>query len=178
MDQTSKNYKLKDCCRANLMKIIVKIPEILENTNWWLDFGTLLGFYRDGKIIDWDSDLDVGILHEDFYKNKQEIENKVKNYGFYLTRESDIFYRINFSSINHLHCDIFLFKENEKGILRMVFKEYFSKKNEIFPVLKKNFFGLDFNVPHDIEFFLETRYGKDWRNPISRGNGYKSIERK
>jgi hypothetical protein len=92
-----KGYLLKDCCRENLMKIIFEIPYILGDNRWWLDFGTLLGFHREGKIIDWDSDLGVGIIYEDFYKNKKEIEKKIREKGFYFTKVSDLFYRINFS---------------------------------------------------------------------------------
>jgi len=32
---------------------------------YWLDFGTLLGCIRDQKMIPWDNDMDVGILHKD-----------------------------------------------------------------------------------------------------------------
>jgi phosphorylcholine metabolism protein LicD len=172
-----KNHLLKSCCRENLMKIILEIPYILQENNWWLDFGTLLGFHRDGKIIDWDSDLDVGILFEDFYKNKLEIENRIKEKGFFLTKVYDNFYRVNFSDKNHLHCDLFLFKKDKEGIYKTCFKEYKSKHNEIFPLNKKVFFGTEFNTPNNIELFLETRYGKNWEAPFKRSDGYKPINR-
>lgn len=173
----SKNYFLKDCCRNNLMQILLELPYILENRAWWLDFGTLLGFYRDGKIIDWDSDLDIGVLYEDFYKNEIEIKKRVQEKGFYFTKISNNFYRINFSSTNLLHCDLFLFK-NKNGVLKTAFDEYFSKHDEIFPLNKMVILDKEFNVPHDIEYFLKTRYGDSWKTPISRANGYKAIKRK
>jgi phosphorylcholine metabolism protein LicD len=172
-----KKHLLKECCRKNLMKIILEIPNILNNNRWWLDFGTLLGFYRDGKIIDWDSDLDVGILYEDFYRDKENIESKIKESGFYLTKVSDVFYRVNLSKINELHCDIFLFKKDKNSIYKTHFIEYKSKYNEIFPLCKKRFFNTEFNVPNNIEIFLETRYGPEWKKPIKRGDGYKPINR-
>lgn len=36
---------------------------------FWLDFGTLLGIIRDGKIIEWDVDVDIGT----WYSNKDKI---------------------------------------------------------------------------------------------------------
>ncbi len=173
----SKNHLLNDCCRENLMYIILEMPYILNDNRWWLDFGTLLGFYRDGKIIDWDSDLDVGILYEDFYKNKENIERRISERGFYMTKVSDNFYRVNLSNINKLHCDIFLFKKDENSIYRTHFVEYKSKHDEIFPLNKKKFFNIEFNVPNNIEFFLETRYGDKWNIPIKRGDGYIPINR-
>src|SRR5690348_12103009 len=35
-------------------------------TRWWLEAGTCLGLHRDSDFIQHDSDLDFGILEEDF----------------------------------------------------------------------------------------------------------------
>lgn len=177
IDPFKKGHKLNDCCRRNLMSIITNIPTILGNTSWWLDFGTLLGFYRDGKIIEHDSDLDVGILYEDFYKNKELIQKMVLDFGFHFERVSDLFYRVNFSNENKLHCDIFLFKKNKNNIYTTHFKEYLSIEDEIFPLGKQVFKNTTFNIPNNVEYFLETRYGKGWITPKSRYDGYKPIKR-
>lgn len=177
INPNKKNHLLNSCCRENLMSIILKVPYILKDINWWLDFGTLLGFYRDGRIIDHDSDLDVGVVYEDFYKNIDTIKNKIDELGFYMTKVSDLFYRINLSKTNELHCDIFLFK-NKDNVYKTHFKEYLSKHEEIFPLNKRVFFKTEFNVPNNIEYFLETRYGSNWKTPLSRYDGYKPIQRK
>ncbi len=43
-------------------ELIKKIVEILERKkiNWWIDHGTLLGFEREGKPLEWDTDFDIG----------------------------------------------------------------------------------------------------------------------
>ncbi len=43
-------------------ELIKKIVEILEEKkiNWWIDHGTLLGFEREGKPLEWDTDFDIG----------------------------------------------------------------------------------------------------------------------
>ena len=39
-----------------------EIKDILDKNNvkFWLDAGTLLGAVRDGKIIEWDNNIDLG----------------------------------------------------------------------------------------------------------------------
>jgi LicD family len=42
--------------------IFFEVVEILNQAkiDWWIDHGTLLGYVRDGKPIEWDQDFDVG----------------------------------------------------------------------------------------------------------------------
>lgn len=39
-----------------------------NNIDYWLDSGTLLGFYRDGHVLPWDDDVDIGMLYDDMKK--------------------------------------------------------------------------------------------------------------
>jgi len=60
-----------------------EIKNVLDknNINYWLDFGTLLGAVRNGKIIEWDSDIDLGT----WYGNVDQIISifsELKNKGF------------------------------------------------------------------------------------------------
>ena len=44
------------------IKAIKDLVEILngQQVKWWIDHGTLLGYVREGKPIDWDKDFDIG----------------------------------------------------------------------------------------------------------------------
>lgn len=42
--------------------------------SWWLDYGTLLGSWREKNIIRWDDDGDMGIFYEDLQKLPQKYE--------------------------------------------------------------------------------------------------------
>lgn len=60
-----------------------EIKDVLDknNVNYWLDFGTLLGAVRSGKLIEWDSDVDLGV----WYGNVDQIISifpELKSKGF------------------------------------------------------------------------------------------------
>ena len=44
-----------------------EIKEVFDKTDldYWLDGGTLLGAVRDGKILEWDGDVDLGTWYDD-----------------------------------------------------------------------------------------------------------------
>jgi hypothetical protein len=46
---------------------LLEVKEKFEQAGvkWWLDFGTSLGCYRDGKILDFDSDCDISLFAKD-----------------------------------------------------------------------------------------------------------------
>ena len=52
------------------LKYVVELFRI-NNIDSWIDSGTLLGLYRDGKIMDHDEDIDISMWSED--------ENKLRN---------------------------------------------------------------------------------------------------
>jgi len=55
------------------MKVDVAVKNLREvkdvfdknDVNFWLDTGTLLGAVRDGKMIEWDHDMDLGLWYND-----------------------------------------------------------------------------------------------------------------
>ena len=65
------------------IEILTDVKDTFERHNivFWLDCGTLLGAIRDGKLISWDHDLDVGMWYKDITKINEAIkEFKEKGY--------------------------------------------------------------------------------------------------
>lgn len=48
------------------------------NVPFWLDQGTLLGLVRDGKLLETDHDIDLGVWAEDYKKVKPEFLRELK----------------------------------------------------------------------------------------------------
>lgn len=58
------------------------------NIEYCLMCGTLLGCIRDGKFIDWDNDIDLGVFSDSWYKLKK-MEKFCKYYGINMYRHFD-----------------------------------------------------------------------------------------
>lgn len=52
------------------VKSLREVKEVFDKLGirCWLDWGTLLGAVRDGEIIEWDNDIDLGTMEDDWGK--------------------------------------------------------------------------------------------------------------
>lgn len=136
---------------------------------YWLQDGTLLGFYRDNNFIVHDNDIDIGLRWGDF---TQTVMKDIIDRGFVFKsshgrlEESLV---INFRKRN-IPIDIyFYYYDNDRFYHSAAYgkgRKYrvdFSYKE--FDVKEIEFFGKKFFVPDDPLYFIETKYGKDWKNP-------------
>jgi len=170
-------FELKKCCRRGLMEIFDKIPYILEGADWWLEFGTLLGFIREGKIIDWDNDLDIGVMEESMTPEiLEKIEKRSEEFGFYFTKDSSKigFRRLYYSQKNGLYCDIWSFEKDKNNMIDAtcdwtpaIHEEKFTKNKDTLIINDKTY-----NIPSNVDEFLNIRYGY-WQNPMRQRRSYK-----
>lgn len=130
----------------------------------WIDSGTLIGLYRDGKYIDHDTDIDVNITR---YKDNKE---RVKLEGFDLALETTWQdYPMQSAFIkNDIIFDVYYFytgieKEvavnyNMEGIIHLPMKyvdqlQDFAFKNKVY------------RIPNHIQDYMVWRFGHDWQTP-------------
>lgn len=66
----SKKYKFLH----NFFKILEEL-----NIDYWLEGGTALSAYRDGKIFEWEHDFDIGVLKEDILDKLDELIERLSN---------------------------------------------------------------------------------------------------
>ena len=160
-----------------MQKYLDALKRIDEITNHkcFLNHGTLLGCIREGKMIDGDSDLDIGILEEDY---KEEFLDKIINaFGDTLIRkwgedalmpkgtagkigkikiyEPNLCFNIWRKGIDGNR--YFPFKDN-----RFLFKalgKFMKKFKEV------DFMGLKVMIPTNAEEYLAWNYGDGWKIP-------------
>jgi len=160
------------CCLEGLRQTARHVFAKLKasGVRYWLEGGSLLGAARNGDIIPWDYDVDIGIYEADVEKcsllkdsAKQAV---VTEDGFVWEKATEgDFYRVQFSQTNHLHLDIFPFFPRE-GIMtkRTWFKTHRQDvefpEHYLRPLTTIRFIGMEAAAPNNIREFLELKFGE------------------
>ena len=166
------NRAFKNHGNTVLLKAKKALDEI--NVHFWLDFGTLLGVYRDGKLIGHDTDVDVAVFLKDYspeieevmiahgFKYEHRIDIANGTYGLeqtfsYNNVKIDIFY---YSKVDgKSHCHLFPMGEGKQRVVREIYTT-----DTGFTTI--SFLNEEWQIPKDTELRLTETYGKDFRIPI------------
>jgi len=131
--------------------------------------GTLLGYAREGKILDHDKDLDVGIIGwEGQYDVAQAIVRSGR-FGIDMSRlRAEKTHHIPLQHLEtRVAIDVFVYHREADQLVTGV-ESYFGYLQKFaftpFELKSVAFLGVDFYVPEDIERNLAENFG-DWRQP-------------
>ncbi|MBL8903077.1 MAG: LicD family protein [Rhizobiales bacterium] len=131
-----------------------------EGVRFWLRDGTALGLYRDGGIIPFDDDVDLGVWDADTPKIEAALK-RLSEKGFIIHGRNRYTIRLlrDWETVEIAVSGLPV--ECWGGNLRYIeIQEAFFR--DLVPM---RFLGRDFLVPRDIEGYLEFSYGKDWSIP-------------
>jgi len=178
-----------DSKRSNLLKenfeeiLNVVYSSDLKDYNIWLDFGTLLGYYRENDFISHDLDMDFGVQVSSF-EEFEVIEKYLINNGFNRTKE--FYFNKNLVELSYsykgLNVDFIIYnKENDRVSSDTIFfmtnalgnpTRYEVYHYEIpFSGLKEyDFKGMKVKVPDNTQEYLRTLYGEDFETPNTNYN--------
>jgi phosphorylcholine metabolism protein LicD len=144
--------------------LLLKMKRILDinNIDFYLVFGTLLGAYRDSDFITHDKDIDICILEE----NRADVINIITSgilsmYGIKCVRCGDSLISVSY---NETYLDIYLFDEKMdfyRCDAYLIDKRHIEGNSNYI-----NFLGESFLTLNEIEIYLTEHYGENWNIPI------------
>lgn len=167
------------------------LNEYKSDANVWLEFGTLLGAYRDKGFIEHDYDLDFGL---DYDLLSDDLIKHLRKFGFiplskFVVRSNDekinnynAEYTLSFKG--KLNVDLFAFRKTESLVEFFFFdkeegltwEETERKYNQHLRVKTKfispftlqnfNFLGINVKIPINTERHLSEIYGDDFMIPM------------
>lgn len=180
-----KNYHLRDRIgemKAGGLSCIFEIDKLLSDLNctFFVDFGTLLGFIRNGKLLSWDYDIDFGIcLNKNFqWKDLEEVMNRaefqlVRQFSYHETITEQTYRKSN------IYIDFFSHViESDRSYYYVYYEEKdYQYDNPMYrharvtttvKITSNITYEVDgglVHVPREYEKYLEDVYGTDWKIP-------------
>lgn len=148
--------------------LLKDITELLKNNNIesYINWGSLLGIYRDNQFIPWDTDIDVSVFWKDREKVILLISELQKLRCFIAPIQEcypEDFWIIRDMQKIELN---FLQEINDRIIYSPDRSKLGTPRDIILPFKQIDFRGSVFNIPNQIERYLELSYGKNWKTPL------------
>jgi phosphorylcholine metabolism protein LicD len=173
-----KYYRVKQSVKP-ILKILKEVFD-KQCQDYWLDYGTLLGYVRNGQIIKNDIDLDFGIIINGNF-SLQEI---LKEHNIYLIQRTIVEGKITLEQYNYkdIGFDIFYYrKEGEKIVTNIWFPTEYTLPQKVlyeqgngslsettfslFETEEIEFYSMPFRVPVNRDLYLKEHFGDDYMIP-------------
>ena len=155
----------------------------LNKYDLWLDFGTLLGFYRENDFINHDLDMDFGIIIND-YDDFLEKEKYLIKKGFSRTKE--FYYKNRLVELSYsykglnvdfivyrrkadvIESDTIFFMTNALG--KPTRYEVYNYNLPFSELEEHNFKAVEIKIPNNTREYLSKLYGEDFEVPNTNYN--------
>jgi phosphorylcholine metabolism protein LicD len=84
LKERKSKYQLSGKNGEIALDLLKNVAQAFEKhgVTYWLDFGTLLGIVREGRILPWDDDMDISIFEEDREKVENIVMPEIKKRNF------------------------------------------------------------------------------------------------
>lgn len=160
--------------KADGLEVLLQGGKALDsiNAHFWLDFGTLLGIIRDGKLIKHDIDIDVGMFLKD---HSPKIREAFEAHGFSFLRKWEVEGNVGLEEAfiyKGINFDIFYYDKDEEDMWCHLFVEEKDRQYSAVELKMKHtgfknlsFAGQEWKVPQDPDRRLKDTYGENYMIP-------------
>lgn len=136
-----------------------------NNIDYYIDYGTLLGIYREKDIILDDNDVDICVFDtQEFHDKIPKMKKEFKNKNLVIEKQNWSAYRVYYPPFRYF-CDIYLVRQEGD-----IIKDAVTPKSDIPMSMVGNksiikWEGVDVKCPEKIHDLLVFRYGEDYMIP-------------
>ena len=148
-------------------EVIACLRELTERVA--LAGGIVLGFRRDGALIDWDDDIDVFAAFDcrkcsDLAQALALVESQLSSRGFKV--EGNFFSHRWIRQNPHQTLDVFVgLVESDGNVAFYPSRRRGLRLETMFPSVTQQIHGVPLPLPADCDEYLRFAYGPDWRSP-------------
>jgi len=175
---SNRNNKLK----SQNLKDMKEIEDYFKNKfdlQLYMIYGTLLGSVRDNTFISGDNDIDLAYLSK--FNNIEDVKKEVENLAWDL-RHAGLLVKCHgnggqlrvSSPSNKTVVDVWTsWIENDE--YHIIPYRKIGNKEDVLPLIKKNFYNTSFMIPNNSEKILDAMY-VDWKNPIPKNQEWSKLK--
>lgn len=169
VEKESKWVYKADADLPRLIRMMLEVIELLDELKirYFVGFGTLLALVRDGKIFDWDHDVDLCVHWEDLGKIREQLlpmlaERNIEVSLDYATESMDaVMSTSSFSMLKLLgYHGTYIDLHTVPYVPHLNTMKWFGGKPGT-PWASE----VHVKIPMDVDAYLSMMYGPDWRVP-------------
>lgn len=130
--------------------------------DYWLTYGTLLGYHRDGRILSHDVDVDIGVLARDFEKVRSTAGLLPPGFTLHDTSRN---HRGPKLYVEHQgwEADIYFYEELGEQLRSLEVSRFPCDmepfwRGLVLPTQEGTFMGISTRLPQDVQGYLESMY--------------------
>jgi len=151
--------------KEKIKKDLTGIKKVFNKCNipFVLLWGNCLGCVRHGDIMDWDTDIDIGVFIDISKDSKQNLHEELENVGFKSRKSTEpffVFFRNVRVDLGYFHLENKMFVAKAKRTYEYD-EKFFSKPKEV------DFLGDVYLIPNHVEEYLTLLYS-DWQNEVHK----------
>ncbi|MEZ4856429.1 MAG: LicD family protein [Gelidibacter sp.] len=185
IELTGKNKRKAEKLLYNITKLLNK-----HHITYSLEGGTLLGLYRENRILPWDNDVDLSVIHSDA-QNMDAFLNDVQKHKYrlrckYFTKDDFVFKKGDLRIVkireNHFFglikgkvcLEIFMKYSDNENVYWRVSDKIMAAPKTIYEAYKSlTFLGHNYSIPEKTDDYLTLKYG-DWKTPVKEWDAAKN----